>query len=81
MNHDTSGHPTQAAPTRRQFLGKLGQAAAAVGVGAVHAGGQRAGAPGTNDGIVRQRVLGKTGLSISEIGFGGHSWSILASAG
>ena len=27
-------------------------------------------------GRVGQRVLGKTGLKVSEIGFGGHSWSI-----
>jgi aryl-alcohol dehydrogenase-like predicted oxidoreductase len=26
-------------------------------------------------GRIRQRVLGKTGLKVSEIGFGGHSWS------
>jgi predicted aldo/keto reductase-like oxidoreductase len=34
-----------------------------------------AGETGSPAGRVRQRVLGKTGLKVSEIGFGGHSWS------
>jgi aryl-alcohol dehydrogenase-like predicted oxidoreductase len=33
-------------------------------------------APAPPAGRVAQRVLGKTGLKVSEIGFGGHSWSI-----
>ena len=36
---------------------------------------QPASVPPTSAGRVGQRVLGKTGLKVSEIGFGGHSWA------
>ncbi len=59
-------------PTRRRFLRHLGQGAAA--------GGGMAALLNTSDaaageGRVGLRELGKTGLKVSEIGFGGHSWA------
>lgn len=48
--------------------------AAATLLGETCAAGNAASAPPA--GRVGQRVLGKTGLKVSEIGFGGHSWSI-----
>ena len=36
-------------------------------------------AEGSQAGTVKRRVLGKTGLDVSEIGFGGHSWAYQAS--
>lgn len=67
--------------TRRAFLTQVGRGAAAGGltlgmagcVGSLEAG-QTASAPPAV-GSVRKRSLGKTGLAVSEIGFGGHSWS------
>lgn len=62
--------------TRRRFLAQVGQGAAAGGVTSSLLGhaalAQDSEAP---LGKVKHRLLGKTGLSISEIGFGGHSWS------
>jgi aryl-alcohol dehydrogenase-like predicted oxidoreductase len=72
-------------PTRRGFLKRLGRgvivggmvgAMAQAGLDAVEAGQPVGGAavqPGP--GRVGQRVLGKTGLKVPEIGFGGHSWA------
>lgn len=68
--------PKSSAASRREFLSRLGQAAAAVGVAAVLPGqssGQAAQAPAA--GQVGLRTLGKTGLKVSEIGIGGHSWN------
>ena len=63
--------------SRRVFLKRIGQGAAA---GAVVTMLQEAGAAGAAvsvppAGRAGQRVLGKTGLKVSEIGFGGHSWA------
>jgi len=66
--------------TRREFLKEVGQTALAGGL-AVAASGepQRSAAAEaaaqSQPGKVRHRILGKTGLRVSEIGFGGHSWS------
>jgi aryl-alcohol dehydrogenase-like predicted oxidoreductase len=61
--------------TRRSFLKRLGHGAVAANVGlSVLDGGGLAGG-GVAEGRVACRTLGKTGLSVSEIGFGGHSWS------
>jgi aryl-alcohol dehydrogenase-like predicted oxidoreductase len=66
-------------PTRRCFLRQLGQgavgaAASAVALNESLALAAEAARPARNQ--VRRRKLGKTGLQVSEIGFGGHSWSI-----
>ncbi len=67
-------------PTRRRFLGQLVQTAVAAGVAdsildVTSSAAAIAGQPPGRTGQIRQRVLGKTGLKVSEIGFGGHSWS------
>jgi uncharacterized protein len=64
-----------AGATRRGFLQRVGNAGLA---GTLLAGGELAGAEGQaakTPGKVGYRVLGKTGLKVSEIGFGGHSWN------
>jgi len=67
--------------TRRRFLGQLVQTAVLAGMSdaMLEAVGPGAAAlaedPSRPPNRVRQRVLGKTGLKVSEIGFGGHSWS------
>ena len=58
-------------PTRREFLGLLGQGAVA-GAAACSAG---VSAGGSQIQQVAKRTLGRTGLRVSEIGFGGHSWN------
>src|SRR5574340_188825 len=66
-------------PTRREFLERVGQAAVAGGLAAPlpsPLGDAAASAPDATPGKVRYRRLGKTGLRVSEIGFGGHSWSV-----
>ena len=56
--------------SRRRFLRDIGTgvAAASLGAPAVHAGGPK-------PPQVPRRTLGKTGLQVSVVGFGGHSWS------
>lgn len=71
---------SQNEPTRRRFLTQLGQGVAATGAAAAGAGAPLlAGANPTDSakpaGQVKHRTLGKTGLKVSEIGFGGHSWA------
>jgi predicted aldo/keto reductase-like oxidoreductase len=61
-----------ASPSRRGFLKHLGQGALAGSVAASVVG--TAGAASV-EGQVQHRTLGKTGLDVSEIGFGGHSWA------
>jgi len=68
-------------PTRRAFLSQLGRSAAAgslalsmVPCAGLSEAGEAAPEPPAA-GTVRKRKLGKTGLAVSEIGFGGHSWS------
>jgi aryl-alcohol dehydrogenase-like predicted oxidoreductase len=56
----------------------VGQTAAAATAGGLLARTARAADAPTEErqeGEVRTRVLGKTGLKVSEIGFGGHSWA------
>ncbi len=67
-------------PTRRAFLAKLSRGAAgglalslAPSAGLSEAG--EAGPAPVRVGTVRKRALGKTGIEVPEIGFGGHSWS------
>jgi len=63
------------APTRRRFLKQLGQGAVAAGAGAPLLADEGRAESDTPDGKVKYRTLGKTGLRVSEVGFGGHSWA------
>jgi aryl-alcohol dehydrogenase-like predicted oxidoreductase len=66
----------QSGPTRRRFLGQLGRGAVAAGVGAKLLGEAPSAAAAEDPGKqVGYRVLGKTNLRVSEVGFGGHSWA------
>jgi len=66
-----------AGATRRGFLKRVGRTGlagallAGAGAGLDAAERRVVSTPGT----VAKRVLGKTGLKVSEIGFGGHSWN------
>ena len=62
----------QADSTRRQFLRKVGLGAIAATTAPPLIEGARSHTSGHR---VKHRTLGKTGLSISEIGIGGHSWA------
>ena len=66
-----------AGSSRRRFLQQLGRGAVGGSVAATLLCTAAAEGPGAKPqaGTVRQRPLGKTGLKVSEIGFGGHSWS------
>jgi len=61
--------------TRRRFLGRIGRGTVAGGVAASLLDDARGAAARSSDGQVKHRVLGKTGLKVSEVGFGGHSWA------
>jgi len=62
--------------TRRQFLKRFGFGVVAGGMAApLLDDACSATAQETTGHKVKYRVLGKTGLRISEIGFGGHSWA------
>ena len=78
MNKSTAQRTEQCVTNRRRFLERLGQTTV-VGAGScVMAAGTAGGddrSQITAEKQVRQRRLGKTGLMVSEIGFGGHSWS------
>jgi aryl-alcohol dehydrogenase-like predicted oxidoreductase len=58
--------------TRREFLTRVAQGAAA---GAAVSCASPLALGAAPAGQVRQRTLGRTGLKVSEIGFGGHSWN------
>lgn len=73
MAEHVSHENPKAGSTRRRFLGRLGQSAVAGGVAATILGGAQPASAA--EGKVGHRVLGKTGLKVSEIGFGGHSWA------
>ncbi|NQT88149.1 aldo/keto reductase [bacterium] len=78
MGDDSRSKRRDDTPTRRGFLGRVGQTAAAATAGGLLAHPARAAdepAEARQEGRVRTRVLGKTGLRVSEIGFGGHSWA------
>jgi len=69
--------PDNGRSTRRRFLERVGHGAVAGGVVGSFASTASADQqqPKSGRGQVAHRPLGKTGLQISEIGFGGHSWS------
>lgn len=71
LRNSDGGSPS----SRRRFLRRLGQGAVTAGV--TWSLLQREASPAEKPrvGKVAYRTLGKTGLSVSEIGFGGHSWA------
>ena len=76
MNEHASHGDPKAESTRRRFLKQLGRSAAAGSVAASLAGqGCSSTEAAAAEGQVGYRTLGKTGLRVSEVGFGGHSWS------
>ncbi|MHC4228768.1 MAG: aldo/keto reductase, partial [Planctomycetota bacterium] len=72
MTEHTPKQNTDVDSTRRQFLKKIGFGAVAGGMAAPLLDDARAATTGRK---VKYRTLGKTGLQISEIGIGGHSWA------
>jgi predicted aldo/keto reductase-like oxidoreductase len=76
MVDHNSHHHANTGSTRRRFLKRLGQSAVAGGVAASLWNDTAFGrVEEPAEGKVGYRVLGKTGLEVSEIGFGGHSWA------
>lgn len=61
--------------TRRRFLKRLGRSAVAGGVVTPLLSTAGAAPADPPPGKVRYRQLGTTGVKVSEVGFGGHSWS------
>lgn len=61
--------------SRRRFLRQVGQGAVSGGVASSLLGQRALSAKESSEGKVAHRTLGKTGLDVSEIGFGGHSWA------
>lgn len=70
MNEKCSSRPSCPDTARREFMA---QAAQATALGLTCAVAPAAGAEKSPQ--VRYRTLGKTGLKVSEVGFGGHSWN------
>ncbi len=76
MNDHISEHQRKTDSTRRQFLKRIGLGAVAGGMATPLLNNPLvAGTSQPTVHKVKHRVLGKTGLSVSEIGFGGHSWA------
>ena len=76
MTENTAEQAGRITSTRRQMLREFGLGVAAAGVTPrLLANSRSATPPKEKQHKVRHRVLGKTGLRVSEIGFGGHSWS------
>ena len=72
MNEHMSKQKSQADSTRRQFLKKIGVGAVAGTMAPPLLDDARSATTGRK---VKYRTLGKTGIRISEIGIGGHSWA------
>ena len=70
-----SNAESSSASTRRRFLKRVGQGAVTGGVASSLLGQGGLTAKEPSEGKVAHRTLGKTGLDVSEIGFGGHSWA------
>ncbi len=77
MANQTSRDDGEAKPSRRGFLGHVGRGAVASSVPAALLSDAKAGGAdaAAGEGTVKYRTLGKTGLRVSEVGFGGHSWA------
>jgi len=81
MTEHSSQKGPQGESTRRRFLKQLGQGTVVGGMAVTLLGdadlvsAARTSTSKPAAGKVRHRILGKTGLSVSEVGFGGHSWS------
>jgi len=77
MNQRISPSEAKAESTRRRFFRELGRGAVAGGAGAglLQNAGPLTAADTPGDGRVKHRRLGTTDLEVSEVGFGGHSWS------
>ena len=75
MAEHVSLRSSDAGSTRRGFLKQLGQGAVAAGAAAPLLSNAAAAAAEPPGGKVKYRTLGKTGLRVSEVGFGGHSWA------
>ena len=72
MTEHRSKPNTEADSTRRQFLKNVGFGVVAGGMAGPLLEDARS---QTSARKVKSRVLGKTGLKVSEIGIGGHSWA------
>lgn len=66
---------SEKASTRRQFLRQFGLGTVAGGMAIPMLNGIQSSAAQTTEHKMKYRTLGKTGLRVSEIGFGGHSWA------
>ncbi len=75
MTEHVSPRQSDAASTRRRFLKRLGQGAVATGAAVPLLTPAEAADAEPPAGKVKYRTLGKTGLRVSEVGFGGHSWA------
>ena len=76
MVQNTGKHDDKNISTRRQMLKQVGLGVAAAGVTSQLVSDARSATPAKDKRPkVKRRVLGKTHLSVSEIGFGGHSWA------
>ncbi|MHC4176149.1 MAG: aldo/keto reductase [Planctomycetota bacterium] len=75
MAEHVSPRRPDAGSTRRGFLKQLGQGAVAAGTAAPLVTHAAAAAGEPPAGKVKYRTLGRTGLRVSEVGFGGHSWA------
>ena len=75
MTEHVSRERSEAGSSRRGFLKQLGQGAVAAGAAAPLLASADADAAEPPAGKVKYRTLGKTGLRVSEVGFGGHSWA------
>ena len=75
MTEHISTNRSRTGSTRRRFLHRLGQGAVAGGMVTPLLDDRRAAAADSTPGVVRCRTLGKTGLKVSEVAFGGHSWA------
>jgi len=76
MSKHISKYQSKISSTRREFLKQFGFSAVAGGMAApLLDNAYSATEQKTTDRKVKYRVLGKTGLRISEIGIGGHSWA------
>ena len=76
MAKHISKHESENNSTRREFLKQFGFGAAAAGMAAPLLDNAYSATEQKATGRrVKYRVLGKTGLRVSEIGIGGHSWA------